>query len=117
MEGGDVSLSFEEAAKQYAATHKVALDIARIEVADLYATEDRSSEEQHRVKLDRPLPDDGLVYHPRPRVEGVPVRIDSLPSPAWTVVAARAVREAKIEGDYYRAISRPTSMHLIGDLW
>lgn len=110
-------LSFEEAARQYSVAHRVALDVARLAVTDAYAAEDRSSDEQHRVKVDRYITDDSLFYHPRPKIEGHPIPVDDLPSPAWTVARAKAVRLAKQDGDYYRSISRPTSMHLIGDLW
>lgn len=113
-ENARVMLSFEEAARQYAAAHKVALDVARLAVADDYLEEDRSSEEQRRAKVDRYLlPDNQMFYHPRPKIEGRPVKIDDeVRSRGGMLAKMKAVRRAKEDGDYYRDLSRRTSMNL-----
>lgn len=110
--------SFDEAVHEYAKEHKVALDVASLAVADEYeaAVTDRRSEVQFTARVDRRILDDGLYYHPRPVAEGQPIRLDSVPSPAWVIQRAKTVAAAKARGDEYRFLSRITSMHLAGDL-
>ncbi len=109
-----MSMSFDEQVQASAAKRGISYETAALIVAE---QREKRDVEPDGTALDRPDDYEPISVYVPPSHGGRVVKIDSDPSPRYAIHRAAVVEEARREGDFYRMVSRQTSMHDPNSSW